>query len=170
MQGCLLQVDMCPRARGNATRRHCSLTDQDGGILQKQGARGVTVKCERGRCEANSERAGTTTCRNLKRFREGLVFEIHRLFYHSTAGSRAIQKKKKKGDPAAGFQVKGVGRRECGPWFGAQGLVCLPLGGDPAAEFVVLGLGLRVEGLGLKIFLSGLYPRTGKPAETVAAV
>ena len=31
-----------------------------------------------------------------KRFRGGLVFEAHRLLYHSTLGSRVIQKKKQK--------------------------------------------------------------------------
>jgi len=34
--------------------------------------------------------------RNVKRFRGGLVFKAHRLFYHSTLGSRVIMKKKKK--------------------------------------------------------------------------
>ena len=33
--------------------------------------------------------------RNVQRFREGLVFEAHRLLYHSTLGLRGIQKKKK---------------------------------------------------------------------------
>ena len=31
----------------------------------------------------------------MKRFRGGLVFEAHRLLYHSTLGSKVIQKKKK---------------------------------------------------------------------------
>jgi len=31
----------------------------------------------------------------VKRFRGGLVFKAHRLLYHSTLGSRVIQKKKK---------------------------------------------------------------------------
>ena len=31
---------------------------------------------------------------NLKRFRGGLVFKIHRLVYHSTLGSRVIQKRR----------------------------------------------------------------------------
>ena len=31
--------------------------------------------------------------RNVKRFRGGLVFKAHRLLYHSTLGSRVIQKK-----------------------------------------------------------------------------
>ena len=30
----------------------------------------------------------------VKRFRGGLVFQAHRLLYHSTLGSRAIKKKK----------------------------------------------------------------------------
>jgi len=33
---------------------------------------------------------------NVKRFRGGLVFEAHRLLYHSTLGLRVIKKKKKK--------------------------------------------------------------------------
>jgi len=32
--------------------------------------------------------------RNVKRFRGGLVFEAHRLLYHSTLGLRVIKKKK----------------------------------------------------------------------------
>jgi len=32
---------------------------------------------------------------NLQRFRGGLVFKAHRLFYHSTLGLRVIKKKKK---------------------------------------------------------------------------
>ena len=32
----------------------------------------------------------------MKRFRGGLVFQAHRLLYHSTLGSRVIKKKKKK--------------------------------------------------------------------------
>ena len=35
--------------------------------------------------------------RNVKRFRGGLVFQTHRLLYHSTLGLRVIRKKKKKG-------------------------------------------------------------------------
>ena len=34
-------------------------------------------------------------CRNVKRFRGGLVFKAHRLWYHPTLGSRIIKKKKK---------------------------------------------------------------------------
>ena len=34
--------------------------------------------------------------RNVRRFREGLIFKAHRLLYHSTLGSRLIKKKKKK--------------------------------------------------------------------------
>ena len=33
--------------------------------------------------------------RNVQRFRGGLVFEAHRLVYHSTLGVRAIEKKKR---------------------------------------------------------------------------
>ena len=33
------------------------------------------------------------TCRNVKRFRGGLVFKAHRLLYHSTLGWRVIKKK-----------------------------------------------------------------------------
>jgi len=33
-------------------------------------------------------------CRNVKRFRGGLVFKAHRLVYHSTLGWRVIKKKK----------------------------------------------------------------------------
>ena len=37
----------------------------------------------------------TTTDRNVKRFRGGLVFKAHRLLYHSTLGLEVIKKKKK---------------------------------------------------------------------------
>ena len=33
---------------------------------------------------------------NLKRFRGGLVFKAHRLFYHSTLGSRVKKKKRRR--------------------------------------------------------------------------
>jgi len=49
------------------------------------------------------------TRRNVKRFRGGLVFEAHRLLYHSTLGLRAI-KKRKKYDQAAGGVDKEAGR------------------------------------------------------------
>jgi hypothetical protein len=35
-----------------------------------------------------------TTSQNCERFREGLVFKVHRLVYHSTLGPRVIKKKK----------------------------------------------------------------------------
>jgi len=35
-------------------------------------------------------------CRNVKRFRGGLVFKAHRLVYHPTLGWRVIKKMKKK--------------------------------------------------------------------------
>ena len=38
---------------------------------------------------------GVRHSRNVGRFRGGLVFEAHRLLYHSTLGSRVIKKKKK---------------------------------------------------------------------------
>ena len=37
----------------------------------------------------------TKSVRNVKRFRRGLVFEAHRLLYHSTLDLRVIKKKKK---------------------------------------------------------------------------
>ena len=39
--------------------------------------------------------------RNVKRFRGGLVFKAHRLFYHSTLGLRVIKKKKVEEDERA---------------------------------------------------------------------
>ena len=58
--------------------------------------------------EAPVRRSGTTirlpkhghTCRNEKWFRRGLVFKAQRWLYHSTLGSRVIEKKKK-GTPAS---------------------------------------------------------------------
>ena len=41
----------------------------------------------------------------MKRFRGGLVFEAHRLLYHSTPGLRVIKKKKKS---AEGFGVNQI--------------------------------------------------------------
>ena len=38
---------------------------------------------------------GQLLCRNVKRFREGLVFEAHGLLYHSTLDWRVIKKKMK---------------------------------------------------------------------------
>jgi len=41
-------------------------------------------------------------CRNLKRFRGGLVFKGYRLVYHSTLGLRVIKMKKKERSVAGG--------------------------------------------------------------------
>ena len=41
----------------------------------------------------------TTLRRNMEQFRGVLVFNAHRLLYHSTLGSRVIKKKKKKNGP-----------------------------------------------------------------------
>ena len=48
----------------------------------------------------------------MKRFRGGLVFQTHRLLYHSTLGLRAINKKKRSdaksvvaSEPALGLRV-----------------------------------------------------------------
>ena len=63
---------------------------------------GLDANCCRPRCHTIStvlnSRATTSqkyhsTCRNVKRCRGGLVFEAHRLVYHSTLGSRAITRK-----------------------------------------------------------------------------
>ena len=41
-------------------------------------------------------RRAALTGANVKRFRGGLVFKVHRFLYHSTLGLRVIKKKKKK--------------------------------------------------------------------------
>ena len=51
--------------------------------------------------------------RNVKRFRDGLVFKAHLLVYHSTLGSRVIQ--------GTGFRVQGSGFRVQGSGFRVQG-------------------------------------------------
>ena len=43
----------------------------------------------------------TGLCRNVKRFRRGLVFKAHRRLYHSTLGLRVIKKKKRRNRPSA---------------------------------------------------------------------
>ena len=84
----------------------------------------------------------TTTCRNVNRFRGGLVFKAHRLVYHSTLGLRVINKKKKtapaEGGEHFGFVVQGFG-------FGFWGFGFWVLG------FGVWGLGLGVWGLGFRV-------------------
>ena len=50
--------------------------------------------------------------RNVKRFLGGLVFEAHRLLYHSTLGLRVIKKKRQSiggGGSGLRFEVWGVG-------------------------------------------------------------
>jgi len=44
--------------------------------------------------------------RNEKQFRSGLVFQAHRLVYHSTLGLIVIQKKKKNLELEGGFVVR----------------------------------------------------------------
>ena len=50
--------------------------------------------------------------RNVKRFRGGLVFKAHRLLYHSTLGSRVLNKKKEV--EGSGFRGSGFGFRVSG--------------------------------------------------------
>jgi hypothetical protein len=52
--------------------------------------------------------------RIVKRFRGGLVFEAHRLLYHSTLGSRVI--KQKKGPWGMGNGVHGSRAPKLGVW------------------------------------------------------
>ena len=60
-------------------------------------------------------------------FRGGLVFQAHRLLYHSTLGLRVIKKKKQMASPepdqGAGFRAQGVGCR-------TQGVGCRAHGGE----------------------------------------
>ena len=42
--------------------------------------------------ECSRRLVGTLTCRNVQRFRGGLAFEAHGLFYHSTLGLRVIKR------------------------------------------------------------------------------
>jgi len=42
------------------------------------------------------EKAKKHACRHLKRIRGGLLFEAHRILYHSTLGSRIRKKKQKR--------------------------------------------------------------------------
>jgi len=68
---------------------------------------GVAVSYERGtpvgyglwfRVQAVREMPSTQegSCRNVKRFRGGLVFKAHRLVHYSTLGLRVIKKSRKK--------------------------------------------------------------------------
>jgi len=85
--------------------------------------------------------------RNVKRFRGGLVFQAHRLVYHSTLGLKVIKKKKKDVSFAffildktgTGFGVSGCGIRVSG--FGIRD----PGSGfrDPGSRFQVPGFGVR---------------------------
>ena len=50
-------------------------------------------------------RSSQLTHRNVQRFREGLLFEVHRLSYHPTLCVRVIKKKKKFSQPAYGTLV-----------------------------------------------------------------
>ena len=48
--------------------------------------------------------------RNVKRFRGGLVFKAHRLWYHSTLGSRVMKKKKRMPSNSLGDPLPGCAR------------------------------------------------------------
>jgi len=50
----------------------------------------------------------------VQRFRGGLVFEAHRLVYHSTLGLGVIKKKKKKATPRAAENTRLLSGG--GPW------------------------------------------------------
>ena len=59
----------------------------------------------------------------MERFRGGLAFKAHRLLYHSSLGSRVIQKKKKiggRGVPLALGNLEEVGEEQR-PGFRVQG-------------------------------------------------
>ena len=51
-----------------------------------------------------SSRSTPLLGKKLKRFRGGLLFKVHRLFDHSTLGSRVINKNKKKYDRGKGAE------------------------------------------------------------------
>ena len=86
---------------------------------------------------------------NVKRFRGGLVFEAHRLLYHSTLGLRVIKKKEKKMSftvQGSGFRVQGSGSRVRGSGFRVQGAGCRVQGSGSR----VRGSGFRVQGSGFR--------------------
>ena len=60
-------------------------------VLQKHGRSPVWVRM----CLARLLHYELVLRRNKKRFRGGLVFEAHRLLYHSTLGLRVIKKKRR---------------------------------------------------------------------------
>ena len=75
----------------------------------------------------------------MKRFRGGLVFEDHRLLYHSTLGLRVIKKKK-------------VGQYRLGLWSRLLAVKLL----ERLVDFIlarplVCGLGFRVQGSGFRV-------------------
>ena len=76
--------------RGSATSRQGSSTRPRGGRpdLCRRLAPGT------GSCTDRYSFQFKNNCRNVKRFRGGLVFKAHRLLYHSTLGVRVIKKKK----------------------------------------------------------------------------
>ena len=66
--------------------------------------------------------------RNVKRFRGGLVFEAHRLAYHSTLGLRVIKKKKKKKSPTtSAWSVLTPALMQDSGWYGVDFSVATPL-------------------------------------------
>ena len=83
--------------------------------------------------KASQSRVGTLPYINVQRFRGGLVFNAHRLVYHSTLGLRGIKKKKK---------IKGETDRG---WDGAPNPETSTL--RRVRMWRVYGLRFRVEGL-----------------------
>ena len=85
----------------------------------------------------------------VKQFRGGLVFEAHRLWYHSTLGSSVMKKKKRSFGGEVSFRQGGVGVR--------QGEVDPPLRNTCVwSGFRVWGFGLYVLGSGFRILGFGL--------------
>ena len=83
----------------------------------------------------------------MKRFRGGIVFEAHRLVYHSTLGLRVIKKKRE--DPTADLSLQGL----LSEVQGSAGLAtCLCAERHGLLQQVVApllwGWGFRVYGLG----------------------
>ena len=81
-------------------------------------------------------RRGRLLRRNVKRFRGGLVFKAHGLFYHPTPDSRVIKKKAEKEGRLTGSCPRRRGSTR------PPGTCC------SRVHF----LGLRVEGFGFRIF------------------
>ena len=87
------------RKGASARARERERARESEGVREREREREAVPPLDRRRPDASlqeGERKEQLLCRNLTRFRGGLVFKAHRLVYHSNLGSKEVKKKEQR--------------------------------------------------------------------------